>query len=252
MSVICISGVPGSGKTLLATHLMMKKYKKDNSLLKKIFHKCRGNLVMTNYPVKLHKYIYSLSFNRNYFNDFLHWPKHISIVLDEFQAVYCDSLDYLKFPRRAANNFQFHRHFGIDDIYLISQSPSRIPKTPRELCCEFWKIKKFHKFFGIGIISIIKYFDFETYGSPIPKNKDLINFDYKKKLFLFSVRKVFNAYDTCYLHSLVKDKPYLELMAFKSPLLDYENIVKSFNIDLPATRFDSSKHGAEKVFSFVN
>ena len=137
--VITINGIPGSGKNVLATHLALKHYKKENFILRRfirvLFHKpSYVNNVYTSYPIllKKHKFwqknksdIYS---NRVTIFDLIPQNKFLDnalIIIDETQSFY-DSEDYREFPKDIAVFNQFHRHFGISDIIYITQHPSRL------------------------------------------------------------------------------------------------------------------------------
>lgn len=229
MSVVYIGGVPGSGKTLFATYLMKKKFNKENRF--KIFRKKYYLNVFSNYPINLYKKVFSYSIT---LDDFKRFNKHIpdcDIVFDEFQS-YFDSLDYKNFPKTISKNFQFHRHFGINDIYLLSQHPSRIVKQARILINEFYQIVKFWKIpiIGIAIMRYNIYYNFEDYGRSVNVKKDEVQYDFKKKIRFFRYKKVFKSYDTKYLRALVDDKPYLDNGVYSSTKMTLESIKNNFNI----------------------
>ena len=230
MSVIYIGGVPGSGKTLFATYLMRRKFRKENNIFKRIFSKKRYINIFSNYPITLDKKRKSYKIN---LNEFMHFNKHVpdcDIVFDEFQS-YWDSLDYKNFPRIIAKNFQFHRHFGIHDIYVLSQHPSRIVKQARILINEFYQIVKFIKLpFGIGIIRYNIYYNFEDYGKSVRVKKEEVQYDFKKKIRFFLYPIVFKAYNTKYLRALVDDKPYIPTINYQSNDLTVEDIMNNFGI----------------------
>ncbi len=230
MSVIYVGGVPGSGKTLFTTYLMRKKFRKENSILKRIFSKKRYINIFSNYPICLDKKRNSYKIN---LNDFYRYNKHVpdcDIVFDEFQS-YFDSLDYKNFPRIIAKNFQFHRHFGIHDIYVVSQHPSRIVKQARILINEFYQIVKFIRFpLFLGVFRYNIYYNFEDYGRSVKVNKKEVQYDFKKKIRFFFYRPVFKAYNTKYLRALVDDKPYIHTDTYLSTDLSLEDILKNFNM----------------------
>ncbi len=231
MSVIYIGGVPGTGKTLFATYLMRKKFRKENNIFRRLFKKKMYLNIFSNYPIKLYKDYYSLSIS---LNDFLHYNKHIpdcDIVLDEFQSYY-DSLDFKKFPREISKNFQFHRHFGIHDIYVISQHPSRIVKQARILINEFYQITRFIPipFIGIGFLRYNIYYNFEDYGKSVNVKKEDVMYDFKKKFLFFRYKKVYDSYNTKYMRALVDDKPYISTSEFRSKDLSLDLIYKNFNM----------------------
>lgn len=232
MSVIAICGLPGRGKTLFTTYLMKKKFKRENGILKRIFSKKRFINVFSNYPIKLHKNIYSYSISLKDFESFKKQVPDSFIVFDEFQS-YFDSLDYKFFPKKISNNFQFHRHFGIKDIYIISQHPSRIVKQARILVNEFYNIVKFVKipFIGIAFLRYNIYYNFEDFGKSVNVKKQDCIYDFKKRFKLFRYKKVFNSYDTKYMKALVEDKPYIRTDMYKDKILSHRDILSNFNIE---------------------
>lgn len=231
MSVIYIGGVPGSGKTLFATYLAKKKFKKENNIFVRLFKKKRFLNIFSNYPILLDKNHYSFSIS---LNDFLNYNKHVpncDIFFDEFQAYY-DSLDFKHFPRTITKNFQFHRHFDINNIYVISQHPSRIVKQARILINEFYHITRFIRIplINIGFLRYNIYYNFEDYGKSVKVDKSEVSYEFKKKFLIFRCRPVFKSYDTKYLKVLVKDKEYIQTKSFRSKTLPLEEITKNFNI----------------------
>ena len=230
MSVIYVGGVPGTGKTLFVTYLMMKKFRHENNFFKRLFsHKYYLN-VFSNYPINLYKNIYSYSISLNSFRNF---NKHIpdcDIVFDEFQS-YWDSLDYKDFPKNISKNFQFHRHFGIHDIYLVSQHPSRIVKQARILINEFYQITRFIKLpFGVGFLRYNIYYNYDDYGKSVNVKREDVVYDFKKKFMFFRYKKVFNAYNTKYMRALVDDKSYINTSVYFSKDLSIDLIKNNFNI----------------------
>lgn len=231
MSVIYIGGVPGSGKTLFATYLARKKFRKENNIFKRFFRKKQFLNVFSNYPINLYKNYYSYTIC---LNDFLNYNKHIprcDIFFDEFQSYY-DSLDFKHFPRTITKNFQFHRHFEINNIYVISQHPSRIVKQARILINEFYHITKFIRIplINIGFLRYNIYYNFEDYGKSVKVDKKDVAYEFKKKFLIFRTTPVFKSYDTKYLKVLVSNQPYLNKESYKSKILPLEEITKNFNI----------------------
>lgn len=257
MSVIFIGGVPGSGKTLFATYLAKKKFKREN-----IFKKVKINNIFSNYPIQLSNYFskrkkykkqvvraYDANGNlqrkvnyidRNIYSrkasifDFNIYRQHLPdsvYIFDEFHAV-CDSLDYKNFPRKIQKTFQFHRHFGIKDIYVICQHPSRLVKQVRVLCDEFYKIKKFIKipFLGICLFKYSIYYNFEDYGKSTKVKKEDCIYDFENKIRIFKYKKVFNSYDTKYMKALVEDKEYFESIPYSCLNLSLDDIKNNFDM----------------------
>lgn len=258
MSVIAVCGLPGKGKTLFTTYLMKKKYSKENNIVKRLITKKRFINVFSNYPIKLNtnkkyekklkkknkirskkglpllednKAVYSFQISLKDFESFKKQVPDSFIVLDEFQS-YFDSLDFKKFPRKIAHNFQFHRHFGIKDIYIVSQHPSRIVKQARILVNEFYNIVKFIKLpLGIAIIKYNIYYNYEDFGKSVNVKKEDVIYDFKKRIKIFRYKKVFDSYDTKYLRALVEDKPYIRTEQFNNKLMNKKSILSNFSIE---------------------
>lgn len=215
--ITCVNGIPGSGKNVLVTKICLHHYKKTNNLILRLIRKIKKepiwiNNVYSTYPILLKKTkkekvysnivtIYDLVPNNRFLN-------HAVIVIDETQAFY-DSEDHKEFPKEIAIFNQFHRHFGIDDIYYVSQHPSRIMKKLRILACEFDKIKRFIciPFIHLAFMHIVRYFEFDDYGKYNHPKKEAKTYDVKNKYMLFFAGKVFKAYDSKYLKVLNIDKP---------------------------------------------
>ena len=251
MSVKYIGGVPGSGKTLFCTYLAKKKYKKENR-----FKRHKINNVFTNYPVQLtnkfgrKKYktrtikennkkvkqkidtnVYSRKVS---LEDFKLYKRHIPdslYIFDEFDS-YFDSLDYKKFPDKVRINFKFHRHFGIKDIYVITQHPSRLVKQARVLCDEYYRIKKFIKipFLGICLFKYDVYYNSDDYGSSTKVRPEEVKYEFRHGFKIFRYRRVFNCYDTKYMNKLVENEQYFESNMYDNLSLSIEDIENNFNI----------------------
>ena len=214
--ITCVNGIPGSGKNVLVTKICLHHYKKTNNSIRRLIRKIKKEPIWINnistYPILLKKTkkekvysnivtIYDLVPNNRFLN-------HAVIVIDETQAFY-DSEDHKEFPKEIAIFNQFHRHFGIDDIYYVSQHPSRIMKKLRILACEFDKIKRFIciPFIHLAFMHIVRYFEFDDYGKYNHPKKEAKTYDVKNKYMLFFAGKVFKAYDSKYLKVLNIDKP---------------------------------------------
>lgn len=219
--VLTINGIPGSGKNVLATHLALKHYHRENSFLRRVIRRItrrepRVNNIYSSYPILLRRGsrlkkrppVYS---NRVTIFDLIpqnRFLPHSLIIIDETQAFY-DSEEYKEFPKEIAVFNQFHRHFGIDNIFYITQHPSRLLKKLRILCSEFDKVKLFIKIpiINLGIMAVSKYFEFEDYGKFSHPKKEAKTYDVKNKLFIFFVKKVFKAYDSTYMRVLNENSP---------------------------------------------
>lgn len=232
--ITCVNGIPGSGKNVLVTKICLHHYKKTNNSIRRLIRKIKKepiwiNNVYSTYPILLKKTkkekvysnivtIYDLVPNNRFLN-------HAVIVIDETQAFY-DSEDHKEFPKEIAIFNQFHRHFGIDDIYYVSQHPSRILKKLRILACEFDKIKRFIciPFIHLAFMHIVRYFEFDDYGKYNHPKKEAKTYDVKNKYMLFFAGKVFKAYDSKYLKVLNIDKPLYNRGVFKKIDLSEKDI----------------------------
>ena len=233
MSVISINGLPGKGKTLTATSLAIKHYKRQNRFLSRFIRRLRRtkkiyNSVYSNYPILLDKRrkIYS---NRISVYDLMNqysFLKNSILIIDEIQLFY-DSDEYKTFPRIIANFNQAHRHFGIKDIIYISQHPSRVVKKLRNVVSEYYRIKTVFRLpiLNIGFITARVTYEFEDYEMSFTKDSELRKMkDIKSKIFLVNFRKVYKAYDTCYLRPLNADKPLIDHGTYNSVDLNENDI----------------------------
>ena len=236
--VICIDGIPGSGKNVRATYLAKKHFKKQNNIVRKIIRKIKHEPILVNnvystYPILLRKYgrrskkkdIYS---NRVTLFDLVpsnRFIKHSAIFIDEAQAFY-DSEEHKDFPKEIAVFNQFHRHFDIDNIYYISQHPSRIMKKLCVLASEFDKIKTFINipFINVGFMHIVSYFERDDYGKYHHPKKECKTYDVKNKYSLFMTKKVFKSYDSKYLRILNENQPLYDMGQFDSLKMTNEEI----------------------------
>lgn len=235
--ISCISGLPGSGKNVLATHLAKKHFKQENSLLQRFIRKLKHeklyiNNVYTNYPILLNKKynIYSRIVSVNDLDGSYQFLPNALIIIDEIQASY-DSDEHKIFPKKIAVFNQFHRHFGIRDIYYISQHPSRIVKKLRNISCVFTKIQSFRiiPIINLGIIYLTNYYEFEDYGKWHHPVKEMKTYDVDNHIKFFFTKKIFKSYDSTYLRALNQDKPFLNKSIFTSLNLTSSEIKDTFN-----------------------
>lgn len=237
MSVVAVCGLPGTGKTLFCTYLANKEFKKENTKFKKLFRKIKKvesvrNVVFSNYPIKFDKKNYS---NMVSLFDMARWNKYYmncTFIFDEFQ-LYFDSLDFKNFPKNIRNTFQLHRHFGISNIFIISQHPSRIVKQARVLVTEFYEITKFIKipFTGIAFFRYNIYYDFENYGKPVNVKKSEVVYRFKKKIKFFRYKKVFKSYDTKYFKKLVEDSDYVPKVSYADLAMEKVDILENYRFE---------------------
>lgn len=261
MEILIYSGIPGSGKTLDATHDALKHYRKENSRLKYfvywIFSKFglksaqdkinyynnfphkRINNVYSSYPVLLDKKkkIYSNKWSIFDFNGNWSFLPNAFFVDDEIQLK-IDSEDYKdkeinKKIAHIAKFMQSARHFGCSEIILCTQHPSRAFKKARNVASGFVQHKFIFKIpiLEVGFIKTIKYFMIDDYGKYIPKSHEerkKLPFEYKKKIKFMNFRKVFAAYDSRYLSKYNYNKPLLNRGTYTSMKVSYNDLIPYF------------------------
>ena len=219
-----IHGLPGVGKNVYATYIAIKHYRKTNSLIargiRRIHHEPVWiNNVYSSYPILLDRKrkVFSRQVNPDDLRNQYSFLPNCIIIIDEIQSFY-DSDEYKKFPKEIAVFNQFHRHFGIQDIYYISQHPSRVVKKLRNVTCQFRKIRFFFKFPIVpwGLMYYTNYYEFEDYGKWHHPSKEMKNYDCDNHFLIFNVKKVFKSYNSVYLHSLNDDKPLINTPKYKS------------------------------------
>ena len=234
--ISCISGLPGSGKNVYATYLAKKHFARENNSFRRFIRRLKHhdlliNNIYSNYPILLNKKkkIYSNLISINDLNGDYSYIKNALIIIDEIQADY-DSEEHKIFPKRIATFNQFHRHFGIKDIYYISQHPSRIVKKLRNISCVFIKIRKFLviPIIKIAFLYYTNYYEFDDYGKWHHPSKEMKTYDVDNHFRLFFVNKVFKAYNSTYLSALNKDKPLLKKGTFNSLSVSKEQLHKVF------------------------
>ena len=236
--VIALSGIPGSGKNVRATYLAKKHFRKQNNIVRKIIRKVKHepilvNNVYTTYPILLKKYSKKSGKKNIYSNKVTIYDlvpdnrflKHACIIIDEAQAFY-DSEEHKIFPKEIATFNQFHRHFDVDNIYYISQHPSRILKKLCVLASEFDKVKIFINipFINVGFMYIVVYYERDDYGKYNHPKKEAKTYDVKNRFCIFRTKPVFKSYDSKYLRVLNADKPLYDKGEFESLTLSEEDI----------------------------
>ena len=236
--VIALSGIPGSGKNVRATYLAKKHFKHQNNIIRKLVRKIKHepilvNNVYTTYPILLKKYSKKSGKKNIYSNKVTIYDlvpdnrflKHACIIIDEAQAFY-DSEEHKIFPKEIATFNQFHRHFDVDNIYYISQHPSRILKKLCVLASEFDKVKTFINIplINLGFMHIVVYYERDDYGKYNHPKKEAKTYDVKNKMCLFMTKPVFKSYDSKYLRVLNEDKPLYDKGEFESLALSEEDI----------------------------
>jgi len=226
VSVISLNGIPGCGKTVSGTAIAVKYFNKQNRLYKQFFRFVTKkpiyvNNIYTNYPILLNKRhkiysnivsIYDLNNNYSFLPDSL-------IIIDEVQAFFDSYRDFKSFPKSISSFFQFHRHFGISDIYLIAQSPKRIVSYLRDVTSQYHRIKLFLRIpiIGTGIVIYRQCYDFEDYDASFSTIKEVRKqLQIKTKVYLFSTRKVFKRFKSKYLDVLNINKPLIDKGTYSS------------------------------------
>lgn len=246
-----ITGKPGMGKTLLMTSCCLKNFKKKNPPLKiwfieKILRKkyiydlseYSDYPIILKQPKKNKKYYYydendevkesniltSLQFRifdlilDNKFKD------NANFYIDEIQQKY-DSMEYKDFPDCIAHYCQSHRHFD-NNIYINSQSQSRVIKRILVLCEEYWEIRNFRKIFGYGVCSVRITWDMSAnlenghFGNT--------NIDEESMRRIVKLKKIGKSYDSKYLRELQKDAEHYKSNMYESTLLNKEILLNSF------------------------
>ena len=234
--ISCISGLPGSGKNVYATYLAKKHFKRENNILRRFIRRVKHeplyiNNVYTNYPILLNERhnIYSRLVSVEDLDGRYSFLFNALIIIDELQASY-DSDEHKIFPKKIATFNQFHRHFGISDIYYISQHPSRIVKKLRNISCEFIKIQTFMiiPFIKLAFMSTTSYYEEEDYGKWHHPVKEMKTYDVDNHIKFFFVKKIFRAYNSTYLAPLNEDKPLLNKGTFSTLEVSKEQLNKVF------------------------
>ena len=234
--ISCISGLPGSGKNVYATYLAKKHFKHENTFFKRFIRRIKHrdiyiNNVYSTYPIILHKKkrIYSNIVTLNDLDNSYSFKDNSIIFIDEVQSFY-DSDEYKDFPKKIAVFNQFHRHFGIRDIYYISQHPSRIVKKLRNVTSQFTKIRYFRiiPFINLGVMYLTNYYEFEDYGKWHHPMKEQRTYDVDNHFKFFFVKPIFKSYNSIYLSVLNENKPLLNKGTFSTTRLTKKEIHSIF------------------------
>lgn len=237
MSVIAICGLPGSGKTLFCTYLQIKHFKSQNTLLMRLKRKLkRDNVyirnIYSNYPIclDLKKGLFSYQVSLDDFSNIKQFPVNSNVCFDEFQ-LYFDSLDFKNFPKNTRNIFQLHRHLGFNNIYILSQHPSRIVKQARVLVSEFYEIVKSVRMpFGFMFFRYNIYYNFEDFGKPVNVKRSEVNYRFKKRFKFIRYKKVYKSYDTIYMRHLLDDSDDFDNVSFNNVSMNLDEINYTFKL----------------------
>lgn len=203
MAITIYSGLPGKGKTALATLKAVKKYRRDNSIIRKVFKKNGINRIYSNYPILLNmkKKVYSHPISLMDLQMTLRFPKGSLIIIDEVQRYY-DSREFKTFPKNLGIFLQHHRHADIDDIILITQHPRRIDNKMRDLSEVYRKHRTFITipFIPIGMALYTNYYEFDDYGKYHKVKKEAQTYDLDNHIRFFIKSNIFGHYNSKYYH----------------------------------------------------
>lgn len=173
MAVKIISGVPGSGKTLLGTYEIKKHFKKENSKLvkrirqfkriifnifvfiKNIFRRIFRKELLSYKPDIYKKYIYDDHGKVN--NIYTNYPVYLYSYFDKetkkFKKVYSHSVSL--WDLKGQYSFLPYSLIIIDEVQLYIDSDEYIDKKARENFRPIAKFLQAHRHFGIKDIMFI-------------------------------------------------------------------------------------------------
>lgn len=242
MSVKIVSGVPGSGKTLLATYAAKKHFRKENSKLVKLIRKIK--LYISNFfififnifkrifkreliPYKIDvykKYIYDDQGKIN--NVYSNFPIYLYTYFDKnemkFKKVYSHSVSL--WDLKGQYSFLPYSIIFIDEVQLYIDSDEYIDKKARENFRPIAKFLQAHRHFGI---------------------KDIVFISQHPNRVMAKIRNVTNEF--------LKIKRFIKIpftpigMCFGTIYYDTESFGKSTSIDKKYCNYDF-----KKVFRICN
>lgn len=130
-------GVPGCGKTTLATkkaRKLNKQIKRDEKRVKMgLKRKCSYKYVLTNFNCKG---CYKIDFSDIGVYDI----QECAIILDEL-TIDADNRDFKNFQRSSVEGFIYHRHY-FNDIFYYTQNYNAVDKKIRDLTHTLYFVKK--------------------------------------------------------------------------------------------------------------
>ena len=197
------------------------------------------NNVYSNFPIFLYSYydkedkifkdVYSRSVSLwDLDNSYKFMPNSL-IIIDEVQ-LYVDSDEFaskiIKDKFKPIGKFlQAHRHYGISNILVVSQHPDRVYKKIRNVTNEYLQVKFFRKIplLPIGVMYAVMYYEQNAYGKSTTIDRKFRDYDFKTKLVICNIKKLYKSYDTCYLKKLNEYKP-LKLDLFNEKYVSQEDI----------------------------
>ena len=250
--LILITGKPGMGKTLNMTYIAYQNFKQKNPPFKVWFTE---HILRKKYIYNLSEYSdYPIIFKRPkknklyYFYDekgeiksspflcslkFRIFDLHLdnkfidgaNFYIDEIQQKY-DSMEYKDFPDCIAHYCQAHRHFD-NNIYINSQSQSRVIKRLLVLAEEYRDIREFKIYFGrLARIRVRRTWDMSANLENGIMTDNIADVDYYQKFF--RIRKYGKMYDSKYLRFLQKNSKKYQSIMFDSLQLDKDTLLNSF------------------------
>lgn len=249
--LVLLTGKPGMGKTLTLTSFAYKNFKDKNPPLKVWFQeKIRRKPWIydlseySDYPIILKppkkgkKYLYFDENNNIVESDYLcslkfrifdlyldnKFKDGANFYIDEIQCKY-DSMEYKDFPDAIAHYCQAHRHFD-NNIYIASQSQSRVIKRILVLVEEFWNIQSFRKIFGFVIANIRCTWELSASLENGIMDDSRIDVDYFRRIY--RLKNIGKRYDSKYLRYLQEDSPKYKSVMFDSLQLNKTDLLNSF------------------------
>lgn len=250
--LVLLFGKPGMGKTLNLTSICARNFKDKNPPLKVWFtEKIRRKPYIydlseySDYPImlkppkknkiyyykdetgaiKTSPFLTSLKFR--IFDLYLDnkFVDNANFYIDEIQQKY-DSMEYKDFPDCIAHYCQAHRHFD-NNIYINSQSQSRVIKRLVVLAEEYWDIRSFKIYFNkIAVCHVRRTWDMSANLENGIMSDNLVDVDYFRKFF--RIKKIGNMYDSKYLRYLQKDSKKYPSKMYDSMQLDKDTLLNSF------------------------
>ena len=226
MAVIVYSGIPGTGKTMSATHYAVVQYLWA-SRFARLFRKPVVNKIYSNYPILLDEKrgVYSHPVNTSMLQMNYKFPHGAVIIIDEVQREY-DSREFKTFPKELGVFLQHHRHASIKRIILVSQHPKRIDNKMRDLAECYRKYKKVWNipFLPFLVVFYNDYYEFDEYGSSADMDKKFRNYDVEKHIRFMLKKYAFKTYNTKYFHVIFDDLTPINTGNFASKDLTKEDI----------------------------
>ncbi len=183
-----ITGIPGSGKSLVATSLAVKFLKK-------------GVPVFSNYPIQCKSkghIITSYKLTKELLRS-QSLPFGSKVFIDEAQ-LWFGSRSWKDFTIADLNVFSQHRHYGLD-LFIITQHAARIDTVIREIANIIWVLDRF---FLVTVAT--GFYEYEHLN--VILNNHLIK--KRKKIFLnLYLSRFYKCYDTFFLQKPVQVKDFI-------------------------------------------